>query len=49
MSSEISSSSSPVVLGSTMSASAAVGVIEWLTTQRKSSERSASMVFRVSG
>ena len=46
---DTSSSSSVVVLGSTMSANSAVGVMACAATATKSSERSAAMVRRVSG
>ena len=45
----MSSSSSAVVFGRTMSASSAVGVMVSLATRRKSSDRSASTVFGVLG
>jgi hypothetical protein len=46
---DTSSSSSVVVFGSTMSACSAVGVMACAATATKSSDRSASMVRRVSG
>ena len=48
-SSETSSSSNPVVLGSTMSAYSAVGFIMWVATAKKSRDLSAARVFGVSG
>ena len=48
-SSEISSSSNPVVFGSTISAISDVGVIMCDATARKSRDRSAAITLRVSG